>query len=79
MALNPNTRHNLILYFSVGLMVLFGFGMILIWGGRHHGQVARDTPKYHRDARAHNMCFCYWMQSAFRVPCENIPPELLKE
>jgi len=71
-------RHNLILYFSVGLMVLFGFG-ILFWAGSKRTQVSWDTPQYHRDSRVHNMCMCYWMGSAFRVPCENVPPELLKE
>jgi len=67
----------LILIFSVGAMVFLGFG-ILVWGGSKRSQVDWDTPMYHRDARAPNICLCYWMRSAFRVPCEDVPPALLK-
>ena len=30
------------------------------------------------DPRAPKICLCYWMRSAFRVPCEDVPPELLR-
>lgn len=42
-------------------------------------QEAWNNPKYHRDPRAPKVCMCLWEQFAFRVPCEDIPPELLKE
>lgn len=78
MALNPTTKRNIILYTFAGVVVFGGFGL-LIWGGTQRQQVAWDTPLYHRDPRAPNICMCFWMRSAFRVPCADVPPELLKE
>ena len=76
MAMSPQTKRNLILYGSTGAIVLLGFSA-LIWGGTKRGQVAWDTPMYHRDARAPKICMCYWMRTAFRVPCEDVPQGLL--
>lgn len=78
MALTPEKKRKIILYSFVSGVIFGGFCLI-IWGGTKRGQVAWDNPQYHRDPRAPKICMCYWMRSAFRVPCEDVPPELLLE
>jgi len=62
----------------VGLGVAVGLFILLV-NVSQQSRGAWDTPMYHRDARAPKICLCYWMRSAFRVPCEDVPPALLKE
>lgn len=78
LALDPDTKR-VILIVIVAIVVIGGGLGLLIWGGTQRGQVAWDNPVYHRDPKAPKICMCYWMRSAFRVPCEDIPAELLKE
>jgi hypothetical protein len=72
------SNHKGLVYGMAALMV-FGAFSLLIWAGTQRNQESWDTPMYHRDARAPNICLCYWMRSAFRVPCEDVPPALLKD
>lgn len=53
--------------------------LVLFQTSPHHRQVILDPPKYYQDPRAPKVCICYWRSFAFRVPCEDIPPALLKE
>lgn len=78
MAMTPETKRNLIMGLIAVMVVFVGFS-VLFQGGRQRQQVSWDNPVYHRDPRAPKVCMCLWMRSAFRVPCEDIPPELLKE
>lgn len=74
----PAILRNILLGVLATLVVFVAF-YVLIDAGQHRNQVAWDAPMYHRDPRAPKVCMCLWMRSAFYVPCEDIPPELLKE
>jgi len=74
----PEARKNLYWSLLIIVVVFGGFGL-LMWGGQQRQKASWDTPMYHRDPRAPKVCMCLWERSAFRVPCEDIPPELLKE
>jgi hypothetical protein len=71
------STHKGLVYVMAALLV-FGAFALLIWAGTQRTQESWDTPMYRRDPRAPKICLCYWMRSAFRVPCEDVPPELLR-
>jgi len=71
MALTNETRKNLYLAFA-GVVLVAG-GTLLYW------IVSMEpSPVYSRDPRAPNICYGRVIQGAFRVPCEDIPPELIR-
>lgn len=74
----PETNRVILLSLMFVLVVGGGFSVLII-GGQERQQRSWDTPMYHRDPRAPKVCMCLWMRSSFYVPCENIPPELLKD
>lgn len=76
--ITPESKKIIVISLLAITVVFGGFG-ILIWGGKQRQKAAWDNPEYHRDPRAPKICMCLWERSAFRVPCEDIPPELLKE
>jgi hypothetical protein len=78
MVVTPQMRKQLALM-AVAILAVAGGFSLLLHGGQERQQRSWDTPMYHRDPRAPKVCMCLWMRSAFRVPCEDIPPELLKE
>jgi|WetSurMetagenome_2_1015567.scaffolds.fasta_scaffold150745_2 hypothetical protein len=65
-------------FWSPSLVMLVGF-LVLFQGAKHRHGATLPNPRYYQDPRAPRVCMCLWERSAFRVPCEDIPPELLKE
>jgi hypothetical protein len=83
MTIDPNLKpehskaSKIILFLLIGLTVAVGLFILLV-SISQRSQESWDTPMYRRDPRAPKICLCYWMRSAFRVPCEDVPPELLR-
>lgn len=53
--------------------------LVLFQTSPRHRRGREETLKYYQDPRAPKVCIGYWTGGTFRVPCEDIPPELLKE
>lgn len=51
---------------------------LLIFVSQTRWNMSWENPLYYRDPKAPRICMCYWMKNAFYVPCQDIPPELLK-
>ena len=80
MAVTTDTKGSLIRAFlySVPTLVVVLVFSCLLWA-LHRRQEIASVPQYYQDPRAPRICLCLWEGTAFRFPCEDIPPELLKE
>lgn len=74
MALVPNPKWLIVIIVAAVLWTC----SLLLWTCSWQ-KTSWNRTLYFRDPRAPKVCMCLWMHSAFRVPCEDIPPEAFNQ